>query len=307
MNKKLIAALAAITIAVPATANAAGISNKAESTPTLAIIDTAFDTSVSTLKGKVVYEVCIIEWATCPNGQSFMEGLGSTNLPKSTYYLGGFEHGTQMASGAVMTNPNINLVLIRIIGRNINNDRQITNEKTIATALQWVYDNKDKFNIQAVSMSQGHHNLLPLNEYCPVTPDTESKIRSLKALNVPTFFPTGNQRDYRFIDWPACISDSIAIGAGTKFGIEIYANADPLRTDFYANGALKVVGPDERTFNVAGTSMATQIAAAQWIAVKQAKPQLSYTDIYNLFVKTAIPIKGKSTSGILIDLKKALL
>ena len=72
MNKKLITALIAITLAVPTTAHAAGIQNRTGSTPAVAILDTAIDTSLPAFQGKIIQEVCILEWTTCPNGKSFM-------------------------------------------------------------------------------------------------------------------------------------------------------------------------------------------------------------------------------------------
>ena len=108
MNKKLIAALIAITLAVPTTAHAAGLQNRTGSTPAVAILDTAIDTSLPAFQGKIIQEVCILEWTTCPNGKSFMEGPGAASMPANLIKTNGFDHGTFMSSVSVANNPNLN-------------------------------------------------------------------------------------------------------------------------------------------------------------------------------------------------------
>ena len=239
MNKKIILGIIALTLVIPSTSHA-NIKNSSLPVPALAILDTGLDTSVPSIKAKLIYEVCILEWTTCPNGQSFMEGPGAAHIKSPEINLNGFSHGTKMASAAVLTNPNMNIVFVRIIGQNINGHRQITNEQTIYNALNWVYSNKDKFNIQAVSLSQGSHNLGSSESYCPSTPITQKSITDLLSAGVPTFTAVGNNRDYKRIDWPSCIPEAVAVGAGSRRGIDNYNNWDPLLLDFYSLGTMRV-------------------------------------------------------------------
>jgi hypothetical protein len=305
MNKKIVTGLVALMLAIPATSHA-NIKNKTVSVPTLAILDTALDTSITSIKEKLVYEVCILEWTTCPNGKSFMEGPGSSHLPIESITKNGFDHGTQMASAAINANPNMNIVFVRIIGQNINNDRQITSEATVYNALNWVLANKDKFNIQAVSMSQGNSNLAQSANYCPSTPTTQQSIKNLLNSGIPTFVPVGNSRNYKMIDWPSCLPESFAIGAGSRSGIELYSNYDPALLDFFSNGNVRVVAPGNVAKNAAGTSISAQIAAAQWLSLKQSKPNLSIAQLSDLISKTARSIKGRQGNGKLFDLNGAL-
>jgi len=309
MNKKIAVGILALTMVVPSTSHA-NIKNRTVTVPTLAILDTALDTSIPSIKEKLVYEVCILEWTTCPNGQSFMEGPGASHLPLSSITKNGFDHGTQMASVAIAANPNMNIVFVRVIGQNINFDRQITGEKTVYSALDWVYANKDKFNIQAVSMSLGDSNAAGAGHYCPVTPNTQQSIKNLLSAGIPTFFPTGNGRNYNRIDWPSCIPESFAIGAGSRNGIELSSNSDQLLTDFYALGNAKAIYPGNVVKNASGTSVSTQIAASQWIVLKQSKPGYTVQQITDLISKTSTKItRGKkfpNSFGNLFDLGKAL-
>lgn len=304
-------ALVALVIALPTSATAASknnISNKSAQIPTIAILDTAIDTSLPIFKDKIIYEACVVQWSSCPNGLSLMEGPGSATLKLDWLSKNGFDHGTQMSSLAVATNPNVNIVFVKIIGTNINGLRQAAGEATVYNALDWVIQNKNKFNIQSVSMSQGHHNLVTGSDYCPKTPITESKIDTLKSMDVGVFFPTGNARDYSRIDWPACIPSAIAIGATmpTKT-VAVYSNYDPKLTDFFAQGTTQAVTVGGRTINVAGTSSATVIAATSWATIKAHKPQLNYNQIYDLISKTSInTFSSKVPSGKLINLSGAL-
>lgn len=310
MNKKLLSLLVVAMLSITTTSHALvaknNLKNNIQDVPTLAILDTALDNTIPAIKSKLIYEVCILEWNTCPNGTSFMEGTNSALLPANAITKNGFDHGTQIASVAVAENPNMNILFIRIIGQNINFDRQVTTEKTVYMALDWVLQNRTKFNIQAVAMSQGHHNLLSGSDYCPKTPITENKIKELLNVEVPVFLASGNSRDYTKIDWPACIPSSIAVGAATKNGIELYSNYDKSLLDFHANSRATVTIPGGKTANASGTSVSTQVAAADWLAVKYAKPTLTYAQIYDLLSRTSRSVSGQQGLGKLIQLGSAL-
>ena len=305
MNKKIISAFIAATLLTTITTHKA----EANSQPaTLAILDTALDTSLPIFKDKIAYEVCILQWNSCPNGKPFMEGPGSAVLPTNIMSSSNFKHGTEMASVAIQSNPNMKIVFVRIIGHTSAGARQLTGPAAIANALNWVSQNKDRFNIQAVSMSQGHHNLKSSPDYCPINASVEQAINKLVALSVPVFLATGNNSDAKRIDWPSCDPDAIAIGAvDTINAIAFYSNADTTLTDFYApgNSVAHTVGGNR--INVAGTSVSTQIAAANWITLRQAKPLLSYIDTYNLIKNTASKVSSaRVPSGLKIELEKAI-
>lgn len=309
MNKKILSAILAVALITPISAQAASVQNKTVSGPTIAILDGALDTSLPIFKDRILYEACVTQWSSCPNGLSEMEGTNSSTLKPEWISKNGFEHGTQMASLAVATNPNVKIVFVRIVGANSKGLRQATGEATVYNALDWVIRNKDKFNIQAVSMSQGHSSLRnPDPDYCPKTPITESKINTLISAGIPVFFPTGNSRSYSKIDWPACIPSSIAVGATMPAGtVAIYSNYDPLLTDFFAQGTTTATTVGNKVVNVAGTSASTVIAATQWATIKNAKPNLTYQQVYDLISKTATPTIGlKNISGKLINLQGAL-
>ncbi len=308
MNKKLITALLAITLIIPATAQAASLQNRNVAQPTIAILDTALDTSLPIFKDRILFEACVTQWSSCPNGLPEMEGTNSSTLKPEWISKNGFDHGTQMASLAVQENPNVKIVFVRIIGANSNGLRQATGEATVYNALDWVIKNKDRFNIQAVSMSQGQSMAKSSTaDYCAKTPITESKINTLASSGIPVFFPTGNARDTK-IDWPACIPSSIAIGSTMPNGtIAAYSNYDEKLTDFFALGTTRTTTVGNKVINFAGTSASTVIAATQWATIKSAKPNLTYSQVYDLISRTSkTTTNSKIKNGKLINLQGAL-
>ena len=317
MNKKLITALVALTLALPITANAApklNVKSTSASIPTIAILDTAIDMSQPKFQNSIVYEVCLIEiiegsTARCPNGLTKMEGPGAATLSKDKLALGGFDHGTLMADQALQTNPNVKIVFIRIIGQRESGVREYTNEATVYNALQWVINNQSKFNIQSVAMAQGSHALGAAGtDYCPKTPTTVEKVKSLNALGVGVFFPAGNNSDYVRVDWPSCIPETISMGATMPAGsIAFYSNYDSKLIDFYAQGTTILYGLDAKKTNFAGSSASVLVGATSWATIKSVKPNLTYTQLYDLISKTSIlTTSSKINNGKLISIEKAI-
>jgi hypothetical protein len=277
--------------------------------PTIAILDTAIDTSLPEFQGKILQEVCILQWTTCPNGETFMEGPGAASMPANLITKNGFDHGTQMASVFLATNPNANIVFIKIIGNTAAGLRQPAGEPSVYNALNWVKANASKYNIQAVSMSQGHHNLGSSGtDYCPKTPTTVQSIKDLISMGIPTFFPGGNGRDYNRIDWPSCLEDSISVGhVDRQNEISSSSNNDVTKLDFFALGFFTVPGPGNVRKNIAGSSAAIQVAAANWLTLKAAKPSYSYTQLLETFRLTSVSTIGRQgTFTKLINLQGAL-
>jgi hypothetical protein len=312
--KKLITALVATLLLItslPANANKAGLKNSTQ-VPTLAVIDTAVDFTVPSIKEKLIHEVCILDWPSCPNNTKFMEGSGSTYLFQSILSTSNFSHGTQMVSIAIANNPNMNILFVRIIGNTSTGGRQVTRSETVPNALTWIYNNKDKYNIKAVSMSQGHHNLRSGSAYCPVTP-IDNLIKSFWDVNIPVFFAAGNNRDYSRIDWPACSPLAIAVGGADDLGssgsfISRTSNYDSNLIDMFASVSSPVIFPGGKTGFAYGTSVSTQIAAAKWLQISTAKPHLTAQQILDLIKSTSTPIKGflPNQTGQLINSQKAI-
>jgi hypothetical protein len=262
----------------------------AEPSKSIVIIDTAIDSSIPQLKAKIVQEVCILDRMLCPNGTRFQEGLGSATLPASRIYSNGFDHGTSMALIANKVNPDANIIFIRIVGMRANGTQDNSNVFDIEKALSWVILNKEKYNISSVSASMGSHIVGTGLKYCP-TNATHSglvgNIDKLLSLNVPTIFSAGNNRDYKRINFPACIAQAVAVGGATEGNtMSPFSNA-ALEVDFYF---LEVFDVNNKT--VRGTSASAAAFSAYW--AKNYKG--TYQSTYDYFVSVSKKATGRTTT-----------
>ena len=252
---------------------------QADQPQTLVIADTAIDSSMSEFSVNIVQELCIVDYSVCPNGTNFMEGKGSAYLPKELIQSNGFNHGTQMVSAAVRTNPELRIIFIRIISHSSKGMRLAASIDVLKRTLDWVRKNKSFYNIQAIAISQGHHNLLSLSNYCPQEESFNSLLNELYAEEIPYFAPTGNRGNRSRVDWPACTSKALAIGALTpEKQIASYTNIDNAVVDHYEIGTLKVLDASNREITAQGTSVAVQVAAAKWMKIKGLNPKISISE-----------------------------
>jgi hypothetical protein len=295
MNKKIIRALVAVTLSASTLIQVAPTA-QANTVPAIAILDTALNSSLPIFKDKVVHEVCIMEWNSCPNGKSFMEGPGSAQLPVDIMSAGGFDHGTQMASVSVTINPNVKIVFIRIIG-NVpgTSQRQDAGFNTVSKALDWVNLNAEKFNIKSVAMAQANYSIISSTEakYCPSDTSVTPSIKSLLAKSVPVFFAAGNNRDYKRIAWPSCIAESVSVSMSDEAGeLSNFSNYDANLLDFYALGAMPITNPNGSVKNGSGSSISAIVAGTVWAGAVLNNPKSTYNEIMQSIVCNSKFTKG---------------
>ena len=274
----------------------------------LVIIDTGFDTSIEPIRSSTMFESCIMDWSMCPNSATFQEGPGSATLSSSLVNAPGISHGTQMASIALQANPNLKIILVRLVAYNARGARLPVYESSLTQTMRWILSKRVELNIGAVAMAQGHHNLSSSKNYCPRSAVLEKMIVDLKRLEVPVFFPAGNAGDKSRIDWPACIPAAIAIGAiDTKGQIASYSNYDRILNDFYVQGTAPALLPGGGSTTSTGTSVSTLIAASYWMRVMEQRPELTMAEISQLFRNTGpIIFDSKFRYARKMDLEAAL-
>jgi len=272
--------------------------------PTLAIIDTALNSQLPQFKDKIVYEVCVLDWPSCANGKNFMEGPGAAAIAPSLMMRNGNDHATKMVSAALKTNPDLKIVFVRYRGATADGTAQVTNESSFVNAFKWVLNNREKFNIQAVAMSQGHHNVGRVGtDYCPSTPETQGLLKQFASLGIPVFLPGGNNRDTKRVSWPGCFPEAVTISASNAGdGPAIYANYDFNRTDFFARGDMRVLLPDGTERNEAGSSVSVQVAAAIWMHVKSKNPNFTYQQMMDYLNKNGEQLVGRSFKAVTVKI-----
>jgi hypothetical protein len=238
----------------------------ADSAPkkTIAIIDTAIDSSKVP---QVVYEACINDNRSCPNGTSFQEGKGAANVPTAGWTINGMSHGYEVTQSALSANPNLNIVFVRITNftdATKNYEAYMhTSGASLANAVQWVATNAKKLNISAVSISQDRENFAVGT--CPADAVFSGAVQSLKAIDVPVLAGVGNSATVNRPGFPACLPDVIGVGGATATGqIYYFSNTGP-GVDLMSLGRTNITGLDGRPQAVIGTSIATPWAAALWV------------------------------------------
>ena len=269
--------------------------------PSVAILDSSVDGNIVEIKKNLLHEVCILEWSVCPNGRYFLEGPGSAFLPVKYGLSGTFDHGTQMASIAISTNPSIPIVFMRIIGAAESGARLRTSEQTVYQALEWVLDNQLRFNIQAVALAQSSHNLSTSKDYCPRSARTATAITNLFNLSIPVFVASGNNGDKSRVSWPGCLPLAIPVGAVTNGKISNYSNIDPNLSTFLAVGEAKARSSLQAQVNASGTSVSTQVFAAMWIYLKTQLPELSFAESIKFLKEIGRPVTYQEKVGYWID------
>ena len=276
----------------------------ASNPPTVAIIDTGYDPAVSQFSGKIIAEQCYTSFfASCPNGKSTMSGPGSAALSSSQLSVLGAGHGSEMMAGEIITNPNIKFVYIRAFSVETKPALMVAPyDSDIPLILNWIAANASIYNIQAVSMSFAR----AVTSSCPINSAIAIATSNLKSLNIPVFAGAGNEGNQNTIDFPACNTGIISVGGEINNVHAYWSNYSP-NIGWDALGQLTVNSVGNKPVTSIGTSIATTISAASWVAIKQAKPTLNYQQIYSLIKSTAstsssVYVKSVAT----LNLKEAL-
>lgn len=261
---------------------------------TVAVIDTGLDYTHPLLKGNYV------------TGYNFVD-----NTSEPTDYL---RHGTHVSGIIGATDPKVGIATdVGLIGLQVFGTRSLSYNPAIEKALQWVYANREKYNIAAVNMSIGGGNY---TSKAQVVGDLISDdIQTLEKVGIPVVTAAGNgyqANQTQNLASPA-IQSTIAVGSvwqDNKYasywwgaGATDYSTgadritATSQRMDvpnmFFAPGALiNSTVPGAKLEEFGGTSMAAPmvsgtIALMQEAATQYAGRRLSITEILNILRSSA--------------------
>ena len=284
MKLRKVLVLIALAIALVGIVSFSISKASASTLPTVAIIDTGYDPSVTQFANKIIHEECYTSFfASCPNGKSTMSGTGAAALSPSQLSVSGTGHGSEMMAGEIATNPNINFVYIRAFSIETKPSLMVAPFDTdLPVILNWIATNASTYNIQAVAMSFARS----VTGACPINATLAASTAKLTSLNIPVFAGAGNEGNESSIDFPACNTGIISVGGEMNSVPAYWSNYSP-NIGWDALGTLTVNSVGNKPVVSIGTSIATQISAASWVAIKQAKPNLNYQQIYSLIKSTA--------------------
>jgi hypothetical protein len=275
---------------------------------TIAIIDVGFDTSIPQLQGKVVAEACFAgdSSQSCPDGTSQMIGAGAATITSAYANANNFQHGTLMASVAAQVAPGAHFVLVRI-GQLMPSGATRLSTVDQVKALTWLATNQSTFHISSVSLSLGAYSSPLCSTTYAATDKIDAEEKVLNSLGVPVFYAAGNNASNTNIDYPACLPNSIAVGA---LGISPQAPVAPFleglpanysnstsKIAFWTSGAWKAVNPGGSVVNTMGTSDANAAMNGFWADVKQADPNATMAQELSAFSSTATSFNTATLTG----------
>lgn len=271
----------------------------ADTAPVIAVIDTG--TNAELFPGSIVTEACIVSSYTCPNGKSNMEGAGASNLPATKNK--DLNHGTQLISIMLRVNPAAKIIPIRIVPVNRNGLPGLYSLADVKAALDWVIANRVKYNIAVVSLAQGR-----VFANCKVPDGMADQIAALKKVEVPLIVAVGNDGNHTAVHSPACLTDTVAIGATDNPWpgvqpitydekaapyIARYSNGAQGQTDFFLNARWTVKQLDGSTKFTVGTSNATAAMSAYWLLNRKA----TFDETFSSILAATTDAKNEFISG----------
>ena len=251
---------------------------------TVAVIDQGVNLTHEYFTGQIVDGICVYDSSSpslCPNGTKYQTGIQAASQRFDKGVIVANESHGNMVSGLIVGKPNAqapggiapNAKLLMA-----NTDLRLS---SLVSALNYIYDNREKHNIVAVSMSfgvtGGNSREYILN--CNLNPDyaqLKATLAKLRAVGIMPFAASGNGFILNEVTpaAPTCLSEVVTIGAiDPQNKVSVYstmnAKVELLGTD-YAKTA-NTVGYQ----TAGGTSAATPVVAASYALLRQAYPTAS--------------------------------
>lgn len=251
---------------------------------TVAVIDQGVNLTHEYFTGQIIDGICVYQNTSpnlCPNGTKNQTGIQAASQRFDKGVIVASENHGNMVAGLIAGKPNEQApggVAPNAKILMANTDLSLA---SIITALNYIYDNREKYNIVAVSMSfgvtGGSQRDYILN--CNLNPDfaqLKATLSKLRSVGIMPFAASGNGYILNEVtaSAPTCLSDVVTVGAlDAQSKISVYstmnAKVELLGTD-YAKSATTVGYQTS-----GGTSAATPVVAAGYALLRQAFPTAS--------------------------------
>ncbi|WP_166427580.1 S8 family peptidase [Nonomuraea mesophila] len=287
----------------------------------VAILDSGIDTDHPAFGRRIVAEACFsaadpADGSTplCPNGSEFDIGDGAADAestacmkdaPQPQYGL--CYHGTHVAGIAAGQRtaefaadgvaPKARIVPVQVFSRFENSSYCsgrpvciLAYDSSILTGMTYVGLLTDTYNVASVNLSLGG------GEYTTACDtgdgaDFKAEVDSLLTKGVATVVASGNAGLDASVSWPACVSNTVAVGATDKQdAVAAFSNRGTL-IDVYAPGVSitgAIAGNTYATLN--GTSMAAPHVAGAFALLHQQRRDAPVDGLLATLKNTGKPI-----------------
>ena len=272
---------------------------------TIAVLDTGVDGNHPFLAGKVVSEACYSE-SFCPGGVSESVGPGS-GMPCPSSLSDCF-HGTAVAGIAAGRGTDFSGVAreARIIAIQVfsqcGEDCIDSRDSAWIQGLERVLELSAGFDIAAVNLS--FSRLVADQENCDSkSPAAKAAMDNLRAAGIAPIVASGNEGSPTDINFPACISSAVSVGATGQAGdamapeaVTEFSNSAP-SLDLLAPGSSITTSIPEGEFSTYnGTSLSVPHVAGAWAVLKSKAPHASVAELLSVLQTTGIPIADPRNS-----------
>lgn len=267
---------------------------------TVAVLDTGVDTDHPDLAAAIVDQRCFLVGGGCPGGgttgTSAEDGAGHGSHVSGTILGRGNDAGGAEGGFA----PGASLVAIKVL-----NDAGSGSTTDSVNAFDYLIDNHPDIDI--VNMSLGGSTLV--SAHCDTSNATNIALKAaIDELGAIVFAASGNAANATGISSPACLSNTIAVGAvySANFGgiswsactdattaadkITCFSNAAPILDILSPGALLSSTVPGGGYDDFGGTSMATPAAAGVGALLLEADPTLTRATMLSVLKSTGVSI-----------------
>ncbi len=277
----------------------------------VAVLDTGLRPTHEFFTGKSIAEACFTTKydpynpaaTMCPNGTGTQYGPGAA---RHYYNLRGidlgYDHGTHVTGIATGKNPegtlkgvapDANIIAVQVFSDGFipaicgaENCALSYNSDQIR-GLEYVYAQRATYPIASVNMSLGGGKY---SAACDTDPRT-SAIGLLREAGIATVIAAGNERYCGFVSAPACISNSVAVGASDKTDVVAsFSNWSIDMVPLFAPGVAitsSTAASDTSYVAKNGTSMAAPHVAGAWALLHGYAPEASVSQVLSALESTA--------------------
>ena len=308
----------------------------------VAVLDTGVDKDHPHFTDRVVAEACFstpfddgFTTSTCPDPDASFQQFGEGAADDCDMDIDGCGHGTHVAGTVAGSSINedqsgvfeidgvakdAEIIAVQVFtifdhthesapcGEGADKDCVLSYVSDQIAALDWLYDERNNYNLVAANMSLGGGES---EEACD-DDLRKSAMDNLKEANIATIVASGNDGFKDAISFPACISTAISVGS-TQTGKYLNTTQDVISDfsnsadilDLLAPGHfIESVRPDNEYAGLPGTSMAAPHVAGAWALYRQAFPDTSVDDLLEALKDHGVHLTDSNnitTSRIQID------